>query len=294
MSDSKTIITSSDVSRPARFKQAEACLVEIYGSDLGKRFTFASNALIIGRDESCDIVLAQDNVSRYHAKLVLFHDDTVEIEDLKSTNGTFVNDEDLLEPKTLHNGDLIRVGSTIFKYISGSNIEAGYYEEIYRMTIIDGLTGIYNKRYFMESLTKEIGRSQRYERPLALIMMDIDHFKNVNDTFGHIAGDFVLRYMCQTISKFVRQEEVFARYGGEEFAIMLPERTIEKAALFAEKVRKQVESTNFTFEGEKLPITLSLGIAQLGNEKTPEDFIAAADAFLYLAKNNGRNQVQHA
>ena len=178
-SDSKTIVTTSDQPRPTSIRHVENCLVEIYGSNLGKRYIITSEAMIIGRDDSCQIHIPRDNISRYHAKLTMKPNECCDLEDLDSTNGTFVNDVRLTGKCMLKNGDLVRIGATVFKYISGSNIEAGYYEEIYRMTIIDGLTGIYNKRYFMESLIREMGRSKRYERPLALIMLDIHHFKKV-------------------------------------------------------------------------------------------------------------------
>src|SRR4029079_13073192 len=143
---------------------------------------------------------------------------------------------------------LLKIGNAIFKFLIGSNIESAYHEEIYRMTIIDGLTQTYNKRYFLETLDREIPRCTRHQRSLSLLMFDIDHFKKINDAHGHLTGDFVLREMARRIRSRVRKEEVFARYGGEEFALVLPETAREQAVKVAEDLRRLVASEAFEFE----------------------------------------------
>ena len=193
----------------------------------------------------------------------------------------------------LRNGDLVKIGGAIFKYISGDNIEQLYYEEIYRMAIIDGLTAIYNKRYFMEFLEREMARCARYDRPLALIIFDVDHFKRVNDNFGHLAGDYVLKQSADLISAGTIRKECFARYGGEEFVIYLPDTVVEEARILAEKIRTMVKDEVFKFEDNIMPITISLGVASFRpGGFTTDQFIHRADAMLYKeAKQGGRNMV---
>src|SRR3970040_1202466 len=188
----KTVVTvvSKISDRPAG---KEACLVVIYGLDLGKKHNGDRPPLIIGRSSKADIQIDQESVSRNHCKIINTGK-TILLRDLGSTNGTYVNDE-LVDEYVLRDGDFIKIGRCIFKFLSGSNIENAYHEDIYRLTTVDGLTQIYNKRYFIETLEREIGRAQRYRRDLSLIMFDIDHFKQINDTFGHLAGDHVLKQL---------------------------------------------------------------------------------------------------
>lgn len=268
---------------------SEACVVQIYGGDLGRRHAI-THELTVGRDQANSIVLEMDNVSRRHARFSQA-DDVCYVEDLGSTNGTFINDADISGKTKLANGDLVKVGGAIFKFISGGNIEGLYHEEIYRMTIIDGLTQIHNKRYFLDFLEREMARCSRYERDLSLAMFDIDHFKPLNDTYGHLAGDHVLRKMAQAISQRIRREELFARYGGEEFAVVLPETNLEKASVLGEEIRQLVEEKVFTFDDEEIRVTLSLGIAAMTGQLESHEFIKLADDALYRAKDNGRNCV---
>jgi diguanylate cyclase (GGDEF)-like protein len=212
--------------------------------------------------------------------------------DLGSTNGTYLNDGEVLEEMPLRTGDYVKVGGSIFKFLSGGNIESLYYEEIYQLTIVDGLTQIHNKRYFLEYLEREMGRSHRYNRALSLIMFDIDHFKKINDSNGHLAGDYVLRELCGVIKGRIRREECFARYGGEEFAAVMPEAGPDNARKFAEKIRRMVEDHVFVFEDKKIDVTISLGVADMTGDMTePLQFIKIADANLYRAKKGGRNCV---
>jgi diguanylate cyclase (GGDEF)-like protein len=186
----------------------------------------------------------------------------------------------------------VKVGPTIFKYLSGQDVEAQYHEEIYRMTIIDGLTQAHVKRYLLEALEKEIIRARRHTRELSFIMFDIDHFKKINDFHGHLAGDHVLKELARIVQARIRRDEVFARYGGEEFAIILPETALEGARLLAEGLREKVEASKFTFQNEEISVTISIGVAQLEDgEKTGTDLIKDADVKLYEAKRGGRNKV---
>jgi diguanylate cyclase (GGDEF)-like protein len=292
MEDWKTRITQI---RPVEKQAADpeqACLVLIYpaGAELGKRYELAgTREVVIGRGGDCDIQVDRDSVSRRHAK-VSRTGHGWEVQDLGSTNGSYVNDAQITH-YGLRDGDLLKIGNAIFKFLVGGNIESAYHEEIYRMTIIDGLTQAYNKRYFVENLEKEIPRCTRHQRPLSLVMFDIDHFKKINDEHGHLTGDYVLREMARRVRTRVRKEEVFARYGGEEFALTLPETSREQAIKVSEDLRRLVSAEPFDFEGDRIPVTISLGVGTTVNEIACDAFIKIADENLYKAKRSGRNRV---
>jgi diguanylate cyclase (GGDEF)-like protein len=269
---------------------SNSCLVTIYGRDLGKQYALDQPEFTIGRGADSSIVLDMDNVSRMHARVVQKSDGHF-LEDLNSTNGTYVNDVEV-KFERLRNGDLIKIGGAILKFLSGGNIESLFHEEIYRMTIVDGLTQVHNKRYFMEFIDREMARCSRYDRPLSLLLFDIDKFKVINDSHGHLAGDHILKRLAEMVAKHVRKEEAFARYGGEEFAIIMPETNGDRAKIFAEKIRRMVESTSFVYEDREIAVTVSIGIAEMKQHREPMSFIKAADEKLYLAKSKGRNRVE--
>lgn len=272
----------------------EACLVEIYGPALGRKFTLDAAETTIGRGENCGIVLELDNVSRKHCSFLLKSEGAF-LRDDGSTNGTYLNNVEVRGVTPLRSGDLIKVGGAIFKFLFGGelgSIEAQYHEEIYRLTIIDGLTQVHNKRYLLEFLEREMARAQRHQRSLSLVLFDIDHFKKINDTYGHLAGDYVLRELAATLKSRIRKEECFARYGGEEFALVLPETGPENTVYLADKLRKIIEEHPFIFEGKRISVTFSAGVAD--HQPTHDSalaFIKEADSRLYEAKKRGRNRV---
>jgi two-component system cell cycle response regulator len=284
----------SKIARGPNADTAEYCLVQLYGPELGKKYVLErreEEEFSIGRDEKNFIVVDLDNVSRRHAQVVM-RGGKFFVEDLKSTNGTYLNDEELKKEQPLRSGDQVKIGGAIFKFLAGDNVETLFHEEIYQLTISDGLTQVSNKRFFLEFLEREMGRCHRYGRSLSLIMFDLDHFKSINDQSGHLAGDYVLRELAAIIRARVRREECFARYGGEEFAYVLPEIGSENARKFAEKLRKLIEDHRFTFEGKDISVTVSIGVADLTRDMTePLQFIKIADAALYKAKKGGRNRV---
>jgi diguanylate cyclase (GGDEF)-like protein len=270
----------------------ESCLVTIYGPDLGMRIPLKEGETVIGRDPACDVSVRLDEISRTHCRLTL-RGDGATLCDLESTNGTFLNDREIptREECVLRSGDLVHLGGTIFKFLEGGNVEALYHEEIYRTAIIDGLTQIHNRRYFVEFLERELSRAGRHDRPLSLVLFDVDDFKRINDAHGHVAGDHVLRDLASAVSTTVRREECFARYGGDEFALVLPDATLENALRFAERIRGLVEARRFAFDDEEISVTVSLGAAtMIPGIDDPGAFIRAADDRLYAAKNAGRNQ----
>ncbi|MFZ5472041.1 MAG: diguanylate cyclase [Myxococcota bacterium] len=289
MARTKTVVTViSKISE--RHVNRDAALVVIYGLDLGRKYDLTKEQLVIGRSSKADIQIDQESISRNHAKVS--NGQQVTIADMGSTNGTYVNDEAITGPYSLRNGDLVKIGRTIFKFIAGGNIEAAYHDEIYRLTTVDGLTQIFNRRYFEEALERELSRCSRYGRGMSLVMMDIDHFKQINDTYGHLAGDYVLKQLASTVKTKIRREDIFCRYGGEEFALLLPEIDLEGAAAMAEKARKLIEKQRFEFDRQNIPVTISLGVTTLqAGQRDGADMIRAADAKLYEAKTSGRNKV---
>jgi diguanylate cyclase (GGDEF)-like protein len=268
----------------------EDCLLCIYGGHIGRRFVLGDTISAIGRDLDCEITIAHGTVSRRHAEIKGKRNER-RIVDLESTNGIYVNGSPV-EDTELNSGDFIKIGEVIFKYLSGDNIEAAYHEEIYRLTIEDGLTRISNKRYLDEFLDREFARSRRYGRPLSLMMIDIDHFKQVNDVHGHLAGNAVLSEVADVLRPRIRRDECFARYGGEEFCVVMPESNAEGAARYAEIIRIMVDTHAFLFEGKRISVSVSIGVAaKTRSMDSPAQLIDAADQCLLKAKQRGRNQV---
>jgi diguanylate cyclase (GGDEF)-like protein len=269
-----------------------ACLVHIYptGPGMGRRYPLGNTRIVIGRESDCDIAIDDQSVSRRHA-CIQPEEDGYTVFDLQSTNGTYINDQMVTQSK-LKDGDHVRIGNGIYRFLTGGNVEAEYHEEIYRLTIVDALTETYNKRYLLEFLDRELARSARFHRPLSLLMFDIDLFKALNDELGHLGGDSILRELSARVRKCTRKEEVFARYGGEEFAIVLVETGLEPAVEKAERVRQLVAGQPFQYEGQSVRVTVSVGVATTGGEEplSAHDLIEQADAKLYQAKHAGRNR----
>jgi diguanylate cyclase (GGDEF)-like protein len=258
---------------------------------MGSRYPLGDSPVVLGRDDDCHIHLTDDSVSRKHA-CIQPETDGYTVLDLNSTNGTYVN-EMRVNAQKLKDGDYLHVGNAIFRYLSGGNVEAAYHEEIYRLTIIDALTGIHNKRYLLEFLGRELSCAVRYRRPMSLVMCDIDRFKSINDEFGHLCGDYALRELAACVKNIIRKEDLFARYGGEEFAIVMPETGRDGAVQIADRVRKQVEVHPFRFEEDSFSITISMGVASITGDEwlTTNELIRQADEKLYKAKQAGRNRV---
>ena len=292
--DEKTRVTQV-VQKPAGEENVgNDCLVVIYAPEpglLGKRFVLDRAVLRVGRGTDNTVVLDGDSVSRRHARFEK-RGTRWYVVDLQSTNGTYLNEQLVIGEQVLNNGDRVKVGPAILKFLSGADAEAKYHEEIYRMTIVDGLTQIHNKRYLFEVLERECVRARRHERALSVIMFDIDHFKRINEKFGHLAGDHTLRELARICQERIRRDETFARYGGEEFTVVLPETEIDGAIALAEDLRARAESNDFVFQNESIPLTISLGCSQLeATDKNALDLIQRADDKLYEAKHSGRNRV---
>jgi two-component system cell cycle response regulator len=260
------------------------------GPNMGRRFAL-KNDHTLGRLAGIDIEIDAEGISRRHARIVR-EDNGWFIEDLGSTNGTQINDV-RISRQALNDGDLIRCGTTVCKFLASDSIEATYHVEVYRLSITDGMTGVHNKRYLLELLDRDIGMAQRLGNQLSLIMIDIDHFKKINDTHGHLAGDTALKQLCRRIEPRLRSTDVLARYGGEEFAVVLPATPREGALLVGETLRETIASEPFKHEETLIPATISLGVATT-DPATPisvTDLIKRADDNLYEAKRSGRNRV---
>lgn len=280
--------------RPNESKNAPGCLVRIYPTEgLGQLFQLKDDRVSVGRDSSADLCIEEESVSRRHA--FIEHLNGVDIvQDLESTNGTWVNDERILA-KNLVPGDRLRFGSQIFTYLSASSLEAQYHESVFRIMTTDGLTQTYNKRFLLESLDREMVRSRRRGLKMSVLMMDIDHFKRVNDTSGHLAGDTVLAEFASRASSVLQGDEILARYGGEEFALVVPDADLEEAVQIAETIRLNVSKVPVSFDGEQITITVSIGVAEFDADSAVDGIglLDSADRMLYLAKSSGRNQVQY-
>jgi diguanylate cyclase (GGDEF)-like protein len=271
----------------------DACLVNLHppGPDIGRRIPLLNRQYIVGRDSEAGFVVSRSSVSRQHARLYGDDDGQWWVEDLSSTNGTFVN-EVRIRNQRLSDSDQVRFGDAIYKFLSGSNIESAYHEAIHNMAIQDGMTGIHNKRFFMEFLEREIAVATRHGHPLTLCMFDVDHFKKINDGHGHLAGDAVLKDLAGRIRPRIRREDLFARYGGEEFACVLPSTALGGGIVFAEHLRTLVEEKPCEFEDKLIPFTISLGVTTMHRETgvDPQTIIKRADDNLYAAKRGGRNR----
>ncbi len=293
-SEGGSLFLKKPIGQPKPKATGDACLILLYppGPDIGRRTPLTGDEYVIGRVSENDIVIDRESVSRRHARLYRSKPEGWSIEDLGSTNGSFVNDVRVTREQ-LRDADQLRIGDVIYKFLSGDNVEVAYHEEIYQMTILDGLTGVHNKRYFLDFLERELASAQRHGHPLTLVMFDIDHFKQVNDNRGHLAGDHVLKHLASRIQPRMRREDLLARYGGEEFAAVLNSTPLAGGVKFAEDMRRRIQASPFEFDGDAFTITVSLGVACVDGEQdvSPSTLIARADKKLYAAKHAGRNRV---
>lgn len=288
--EDKTVVATS-VSPPASVGSKRAQLVVLSGSNVGEMYNL-QGVLTLGRGRDVDIRIQGDGISRAHARFRVTSDG-VFLEDLGSTNGSFVNGERITS-SALADGDKIQLGSsTILKFTYHDEIDEDFQRQMFESASRDALTQIYNKRFFLERLHSEFAFAQRHKAALSLIIFDIDHFKQINDTYGHLAGDYVLAALAKSVVPMIRSEDVFARYGGEEFVILSRSTDPPSASVVSERVRAMVESTRFEFEGQVIDVTVSVGLSAIPNPAivAPEDLVALADKALYEAKRRGRNRV---
>ncbi|HEY5928387.1 MAG TPA: GGDEF domain-containing protein [Kofleriaceae bacterium] len=269
-------------------------LTVLTGGMSGTQFKVSKGTAVIGRAPTAELRVEDDGISRTHAR-IRAETGRAWVEDMGSRNGTFVNGTKIAMTTELRDGDKIQVGrGTIIRFGFQDDLDESFHENLMSSALRDGLTKLFNKRYFLERLDSELKFAQRHTTALSLLMLDLDHFKKINDTMGHLAGDTVLATIANVLSRAVRNEDVVARFGGEEFAIILRAIEIEPALLMAERVRKLVEATAIQLEGGKqMKCSVSIGVACYPAipAKTLEELVDAADKALYRAKHEGRNRV---
>lgn len=271
---------------------SKASLVQIYPATAHASLVdLRGPRMTLGRDALCDIEVTDDFISRVHAMLEAT-DRGWRIIDRGSLNGTFVNDVKVTE-QYLHPRDRIRVGNHIFKFLSADDIEVQYHEAVYELMTFDALTGTHNRRYFEEGFRREVLRCIRYKRPLALLVIDVDHFKQVNDKLGHLVGDEVLRSIGAQLKRRTRGDEMIARYGGEEFTMVLSEASLADAVRIADELREAISTMSIETSRGAVTVTISIGVAHYDGlkEVTEQQIIDRADAKLYEAKRSGRNRI---
>jgi diguanylate cyclase (GGDEF)-like protein len=276
-------------------KESPDCFVIIRGNPTSHRFFLDKDEMTIGRDPSAEISISDQLISRKHAK-VTRKDGTVSIEDLKSSNGTVINGSKLEanSPRVLAKEDMIKLGNTILKFLPAGHIEIVYYGNLNQAANTDPMTKCFNKGYFLEAIEAEVKRARALSSPLTLIFFDLDHFKKVNDTYGHDAGDFVLKEFTTLVrnSGLYKQKDIFARYGGEEFCLLMPGVTSSEAAKIAEEIRGKIHLHEFNYEGKRIPVTTSLGVSELKSDtESANELIKSSDKALYTSKESGRNRV---
>lgn len=272
--------------------QQQPLLVVMHGSLLGMTYAIRDEVIAIGRTATLDIPIDDENVSRRHAEIT-FDGSSVKIKDLDSTNGTFVNSQRITDT-ILHDGDLILIGRVLFKFIRSSSIENRFFDQMYALATTDFLTGIFNRQHIISRLESEFARSRRYNRPLSVLLYDIDHFKHVNDSFGHLAGDQLLMESSRLIGKSVRNQDYYGRFGGDEFMIICPETDLNNTVLLAQRLVQVLAKWSYSYQSRKLDFNISIGLAALSDEmRSAVDLIAKADTLMYRSKQRGRNHISY-
>ena len=291
--DDETKIAAKDELKPTPADRDRAYLIVLAGASVGEMYKVVAERTVIGRGQNADIQVIDEGISRRHAEIVHVGEEIL-IRDLGSTNGTYCNGERINE-YTLSDGDKIQVGSTtILKFTFHDSLDESFQRQMYESALRDGLTKIFNKKYFLDRLESEFAYAIRHRTPLSLVMFDIDHFKQINDTHGHLAGDYALSTLAKVVSETIRQEDVFARYGGEEFAVICRGIDLSGAKAFGERIRRRVDAQQFVYGGVDIKVTVSVGVAEVPAEsgmKEPIELVGAADDALYQAKRQGRNRV---
>jgi two-component system, cell cycle response regulator len=269
-----------------------AYIVVLAGSNVGEMYKIGGEEIVLGRGGGADVRLVDEGISRFHCR-IRPDDGDVLVEDLQSRNGTFLNGSRVNASK-LEDGDKIQIGrTTVLKFSFQDQVEESFQRKMFDSALRDGLTRAYNKRFFLDRLHSEVRFALRHQSPVGLLLLDIDHFKRVNDQHGHLAGDRVLSEFAGLLLESIRDEDVFARYGGEEFVVLSRLISAEDCVRFAERLRRSVEQLRVDYDGMVIPVTVSIGVACVPELKvqTATDLLRAADRALYHAKQRGRNRV---
>jgi len=275
-------------------RKSEACLIIVVGRPLGKRFALKSKTIVIGRGSECEIPLLESSLSRTHAQMLKKRNGRFYVKDLDSTNGTYLNDQKLTPGKAVEvtNGDFLKLGNMIFKFIGRGKIDNVFHKDLLNLATRDDLTGTLNRYSLISALEEGFKKARMSRKPLSAIVLDIDQFKSVNDTFGHAVGDLVLKETAKVAQSAVRGDDFIGRFGGDEFMAVLWDSSLTNACIVAERIRSKIEKHNFIYEGKRIPVTVSLGVCSLDDSiQSVGTFFERADAAQYNAKKNGGNQV---
>lgn len=274
-------------------QQNQPYLIVMAGNMAGQIFGLNSERTLLGRSPDCEVSLFDIDISRVHAE-IRKHGHQMVLSDFNSTNGTYLNGKQVSQSE-LRDGDRVQLGcSTILKFSFHSKIEEKYQRQLYENAVLDGLTQIYNRKFFEDRLSTELSFAQRHNSMLSLLMIDLDHFKQVNDSHGHLTGDQVLRFVAQAIKELLRKEDIVARYGGEEFAVIARGIQPTQAAILGERIRSTVEMLEIpTNTGATIRASTSIGVVTMMHNQftAPHQIIHEADMRLYQAKRLGRNRV---
>ncbi|MEW6681441.1 MAG: GGDEF domain-containing protein [Nitrospirota bacterium] len=289
----ETTVGMADASEKRRLNRKVrnlACLVVISGASIGEKIALAKDRYLVGRQADADICFDDALVSRRHAELLVAPEGVVILRDLGSRNGTYCNEQKITE-RELRDGDLLWIGGSVLKYVAPDSAESLYVNVMSDRARLDGLTGLLNRRTLEDYLERIFQRCRALHEPLSVAMVDVDHFKRVNDEWGHQAGDFVLKEIASLLKHGFRPTDLLARYGGEEFGLILPYTNEQEALTVGERIRSAVAAHRFEFREQRIHVTISVGIAELSErlEAAPV-LIGHADRALYAAKQRGRNQ----
>ena len=303
MNGSEDVPTPDAVTETLKIRAGDAALLDfepgdksayltvLTGPGIGTSFKIRSSRTVIGRAPTADLVVEDEGVSRRHGEVLSNAEDGFVIVDLGSRNGIYVDGERTYR-RALEDGDRFQIGvATVIKFSLQDGLEENFQRKLYEDAVRDGLTGVFNTRYFREQLKAEVAYCKRHSAVLSLLLVDVDHFKHVNDSHGHLVGDQVLREFAKRVSGAVRTEDLVARYGGDEFVLILRDIDGNGALVAAERIRNLVKERPFDCGGEPVSVTVSIGLATLRNGSFADshELIGAADAALYDAKSDGRD-----
>jgi two-component system, cell cycle response regulator len=271
---------------------SRAYAIVLTGAARGQTFPIDRGSFVIGRDPKADLVLTDDGISREHARITVVGNDLV-VEDLDSTNGTWCNGE-RVSRRILVDGDKVGLGATtILKLSFHDPVEQALAEQLFEAARRDPLTKLFKRAYLMERLEGEVAFSRRHKVPLAVLFIDLDHFKAVNDNYGHPAGDAVLRDIASLLLRSVRPEDIAARYGGEEIVVVARRCDLFSGVELADALRLKISTARIVCGVNTLRVTASIGVAAMPSAGITDSasLLAAADRAVYRAKEHGRNMV---
>jgi diguanylate cyclase (GGDEF)-like protein len=267
-------------------------LVGLTGPGAGVEFALSRPASVLGRGPGASLIVNDARASRRHCKITLLPDPVrparrvVLIEDMQSTNGIRVNGR-ATRRRTLYGGEKILLGNTVFRFERRDAFDAAFYGRLQQLATTDPLTGVGNRLGMAQEMERQESERIRYGRPYTVLIVDLDHFKRINDRFGHAAGDQVLQEVSSAILSNLRDSDHAFRYGGEEFVAILAETKLDGAIAVAERIREGVDAAQVECEGHKVHVTVSVGVAEAG-----ADVLDRADRALYKAKKAGRNRIK--